>query len=190
MESIARPSSASAVRNTLACLAIVLLIVAALDATRVAAATADGYESLRVPGSMFRPRDTSTTYTYGSGGCVEAVSGSSLFVYPLHLPQGATVRRLRIYYRDNSASYDVAGYLTVYDSEGGFSDLASTASSGSGGFGSAVTTALSYVVNDLAQAPQILASIPVDSSSTLLFCGARISYDIGNDGIFKNGFES
>lgn len=119
---------------------------------------------------------------------IAAVASADLFVYPLHLPQNAIVRNLRIYYKDTNVSADLTGYITAYDNAGVSMDLTNVSSSGNAGLASAVSPSLNYTVNDLDHALQIIVSFDT-SDPSLLFCGARVSYDSIGDRIFAHGFE-
>lgn len=90
---------------------------------------------LRVAGSVFRPRNSSTGWAdSGQGGSIYAASGSSSVVFnaPVFLPQGSIVDHIRMYYYDNSSS-DCYGWFTIYDLDGEIVDEWAAVSSGTPG---------------------------------------------------------
>lgn len=74
--------------------------------------------TLRVPGSVLRPRQNDVSYSSDAeGGALYATSGnaSTVFNTPVYLPQGATVEWVRLYYYDNDPADGSYGWFTVYD---------------------------------------------------------------------------
>lgn len=88
--------------------------------------------SLRVTGSVLKPRDNDVDYINGNGGgavYVTAGSGYTIWNAPVYLPQGSVVHHIRMYYYDNTphASY---GWFSVYDRYGEVHEEWSVGSSG------------------------------------------------------------
>ncbi len=130
-----------------------------------------------VAGSTLRPRTSATGWSDGgSGGCVYASSGSASEVFNIHLdlPYGSRVDYLRLYYYDTSSSSSIA-WITRYDSAGGFSDRTSVFSSGSGGYGTALSGYLGEVF-DYVHYSYVLNWRPNQLGSSMQLCGLRVAY--------------
>ncbi len=149
-------------------------------------ASAQSFSYLNVAGSSFVPRDSGTTATYRSAGCISRATGTDWFVYPLQLPQGSRIKYVRVYYNDSSAAANLTASLTRYDGAGSFVDEVIFNTDGSSGFGSSLSPEVSVIVDNLSYATQLLLSFQ-DSSPTLQFCGMRVAYF--SDRIFVDGFD-
>jgi hypothetical protein len=91
--------------------------------------------SLRITGSAMRPRESDVEWREGSnGGCIYASSGDELTVWntPVYLPQGSTVKYLRMYYDDQNATINCQAWFTVYDLYGEVVEEWETCSTGTG----------------------------------------------------------
>jgi hypothetical protein len=140
-----------------------------------------------ITGSNFQPRGGGS-YAYGGVGCVHLASGGTdFFTIDLQLPDGVVIDFLRLYYYDASASANLRAYLTEYDGQGGYSDIFSTDSAGSGGYGSAGDY-FSYTVDNTTHSLSVLVR-PNGASSDLALCGVRLRYQ-DLTVIFADGFES
>jgi hypothetical protein len=127
-----------------------------------------------ITGSNFQPRG-GASYAYGGVGCVYlANSGTDFFTIDLQLPDGVEIDFLRLYYYDASASANLRAYLTEYDGQGGYTDIFSTDSVGSGGYGSAGDF-LSHTVDNTTHSLSILVR-PYLASSQVQLCGVRVRY--------------
>lgn len=144
----------------------------------------------RIAGSTFVPFATSATYAYPGNGCISKTGGAeSRFAHKVVLPAGSIVKFVRQYYFDNSAS-SVTSFFTTYDAAGNFTEVASTASADTGGYGSSLTPEMTYVVDPFASALNIVANLGAQNDSTLRFCGVRIAYIPAiTDRIFADGFD-
>lgn len=149
-------------------------------------ASAQSFSYLNVVGSSFVPRDSGTTATYRSAGCISRATGTNWFVYPLQLPEGSRIKYIRVYYNDSSAAANLMAALTRYDGAGTNVDEVIFTTDASSGFGSYLSPETSVVVNNSEYATQLLVSFQ-ESSSTLQFCGMRVAYF--SDRIFDNGFD-
>jgi hypothetical protein len=80
--------------------------------------------SIRIPAAALRPIDSDVEwhafYDWPNTGCVYASSGDqyTAWMAPLYLPDGATIRLLRMYYNDQHETIDCTGYVTVFDAWG------------------------------------------------------------------------
>lgn len=138
-------------------------------------------------GVALRPRDSATGWSYGGAGCVSAEGGNAIFVASLSLPVGSRVDYLRLYYFDTSAN-DGTAWLTTYDGAGGFQDLISVSTSGSDGYGSALSPYLGHLVDKQVNA-YVLNWQANQTGSSMRLCGFRVAYRLRAESIFRNGFE-
>jgi hypothetical protein len=142
-----------------------------------ASPSAPGWSSFRyffAPGSALLPRDDDTTWEYGSYGCVYSSAGTDMFTMHLNLPEGSRIDYLRIYYRDTSGMDSIA-YITAYDAEGGYTDLTSADSAGTGGYGYRLSAFVGHVV-DNQENTYALNWDPNENSSSMRLCGLRVAY--------------
>lgn len=132
-----------------------------------------GFYYFFAAGSTFRPRDSSTGWDYQGAGCISA-RGNDLFTLHLEVPHGARIDYLRILYYDTNAA-NSSGYITIYDAQGGITDLIGVASTGNAGYGTALSAYLGHVV-DTASSAYVLNWIPGTTGSTMRLCGLRVAY--------------
>jgi hypothetical protein len=125
-------------------------------------------------GSTFRPRDSGTGWDYISNGCISARGGNDIFTLHLEVPHGARIEYLRIFYYDTSALSSTA-YITRYNAQGATDDLTSVASTGTGGYGTALSAYFEHIV-DTANRAYILNWRPGAQGSTMRLCGLRVAY--------------
>ena len=102
------------------------------------------------------------------------VGGTDAFVAHLDLPNGSRIDYIRLYYYDTN-SLDSRLFLTSYNASGAFTDHGSADSSGTGGYGYAVSGFIDHVV-DTASRAYVLNWLPRRSGATMRLCGARIAY--------------
>ncbi|HNT54586.1 MAG TPA: hypothetical protein PKG95_07730 [Anaerolineaceae bacterium] len=132
------------------------------------------FHYLYVTGSALRPRDGAYNWlSTGSGGCIYTTVGG-LFNVDLQLPEGAGIDYLRIFYYDTSAS-DANAWITSYDGEGNFDDLVYVGSTGTAGYGTALSDFTRVYVHNANQS-LVLNWRPNDASSAMQLCGLRIAY--------------
>jgi hypothetical protein len=162
-----------------------MLLALALSSLAPAALASPKY--LRVAGSSFVPRDSSTTIQYQTAGCVSRASGTTWISYPVQLPSGSRVVAMRLYYYDNRPSDDLTIAFTAYNMQGAFEDKAlfsnGTTSSGYG----TVDRAMDVVIDNANWGYQINVLLSA-STAGLRLCGARLTV-LPPDPIFKDGFE-
>ncbi len=70
-----------------------------------------------IPGTAFQPRNANTTYSYDSGGCVHLAAGTPILTHDLHLPSGARLYGVRLFYYDTSAN-ESKMFVEEYDGTG------------------------------------------------------------------------
>ncbi len=135
-----------------------------------------------VAGAALRPRDSSSGWDYSGTGCVSRASGSELFNIHLGLPQGSRIDYLRIYYYDTSASSSTA-WVTSYNSTGGFTDITSASSAGTGGYGTQLSSYVGHVVDNSSRS-YVLNWSPGQNGSTMRLCGLRVAYRVPTRDLF------
>lgn len=132
----------------------------------------------RVAGSNFQPRDSTTTYSYSGGGCMQrdANVGDSWFTVDLQMPEGAVIDYLRVYYYDNDNNYDINSELWAFDGAGGTTLIAEADSSGAPGYSSAGSDFFSHPVDNLNETLAVVTSIQGGVGADLQLCGIRVRY--------------
>jgi hypothetical protein len=135
--------------------------------------------SLRVAGSAMRPRDSDVEWGHDpvNEGCTFAVSGvpARTWTTPVFLPQGATVKFLRMYYNDTSAA-NSQGWFTVYNQWGAVVEEWDVQSSGTGGNGLRDSSVFTHTIN-YNMYSYVLKWRPNDTGSDMQLCGFRIFYE-------------
>jgi hypothetical protein len=148
----------------------------------------DQFQYYYVAGAELVPRDTAgTTKDYTGAGCSFVTAGSDRIMNTgLHLPDGAILKYLRIFYNDTNATQDVLGYITRYDAGTSTNDLISVSSTGSGGVGTALSAELmvNNVVDNFGHA-YVLIGWPDVVGSTVQVCGLRVAYYPPAEGHFQ-----
>lgn len=92
----------------------------------------------------------------------------------LDLPDGSLVEYVRIYYYDIVAANSHV-WLTRYDDGQAYSDVLYVGSTGSAGYGTALSAQSSHIVDNLAYA-YVLNWRPDDLGPGLQLCGLRVAY--------------
>lgn len=149
-----------------------------------------GQTFLRAAGSNFHPRDSSTTFSYSGGGCMQRNSnaGDSWFTYDVQIPDGSEIDFLRVYFYDNDATFDVNSELWAFDGAGGTTLIAEADSTGTPGFSSAGSNFFSHFVDNINESLVVVVSIEGGVGSSLRLCGVRLRYQ--GPGVFADGFET
>jgi hypothetical protein len=134
----------------------------------------------QVSGATLRGRSSSTQHVYTSAGCSYVSVGTAtgrILNTELPIPDGSVIKYLRVYYNDTNPSSGVKGYLTRYTPGSATNDLVITGSSAAfaSGFGYAVSTELSEVVNNASYA-YTLIGWPDASDIKNQICGLRVAY--------------
>ena len=147
-----------------------------------------GFSYFYVPGTTLRARDSATGWDYSGTGCAFSVGGTDRILNTeLQIPEGSTIKYLRIYYNDTSVADDVVGYISRYDTGTSTEDLISVASTGAGGVGTALSAEITHVVDNFGYA-YVLIGWPGASSSQVQICGLRVAYYAPV--LFIDGFET
>ena len=139
--------------------------------TTIHAGTNWGY--LRIAGSSFVARDSTTLPTYAGTGCISTPTGGGMFTADVQLPADADVRYVRTYFY-NDVSGSILTFFTEYDGAGGFTDHTTHNISGSG-WNSTLSPALAVIVAPVNRSYAMNVRIE-QASPDLRFCGVRIQY--------------
>ncbi|HRX02725.1 MAG: hypothetical protein KDI07_15755 [Anaerolineae bacterium] len=129
-----------------------------------------------VAGAALRPRDSSSGWDYSGTGCVSRSSGSELFNIYLGLPDGSRIDYLRIYYYDTSGS-DSTAWVTSYNSTGGYTDITTVQSAGTGGYGTKLSSYVGHVVDNSSRS-YVLNWSAAQNGSSMRLCGLRVAYRV------------
>jgi hypothetical protein len=134
----------------------------------------------QVAGATLTGRSSSTQYAYDSVGCshLTAGTGSNLILNTeLHLPDGAVIKYLRVYYKDTNPSSGVKGYITRYQPGVATKDMAQVGSSDpfASGYGYVVSAEITETVNNSLYAYTLLGWPDVANSANQI-CGLRVAY--------------
>lgn len=146
--------------------------------------SAQGLKYLNVAGTSFRPRDSAVDTVYGGAGCISRGSGVTVFVYALQLPHRSRIRSVRAYFYDTSAK-DMTFMLSRHGGEGTTLDDVTFASNSDLGYGMRQSSGLDLTVDNVSYATE-LSVFFADASSSLEFCGIRVTYI--DDTIFVDAF--
>ena len=147
-----------------------------------------------VPGATLRERNAITEYDYDRFGCTyvtvadpDPVKGyTRILNTEAHLPDGATIKYLRLYYYDNNPTNAVRGYITRYSPAASTLDLVSATSpiplptpppqpGYLPGYGFVVSKMITETVDNGGYA-YTLIGWPDTIGNTLQICGLRIAY--------------
>ncbi len=126
--------------------------------------------------NTFVPYDDDMTYNYHGAGCVYRTGGTSFSEHDLQLPDGAEIDFLRVYFYDNDAANNAAAHLFAFDAAGGFTSIASAASSGTPGQSSSGSGFFSYIVDNVSRALSLRLDYGGGTNSNLRICGVRLRY--------------
>jgi hypothetical protein len=143
--------------------------------------------SIRFVGSTLRPRQNDVSYTTnGNGSCVYVTAGdaSTIWNFPLALPEGAKVEWLRMYYYDADGSHNTSGWFTKYDLYGGLVQEWAVNSTGSAGNSYSDVLISPTETIDYGAFSYVLNWRPVAITSTLQLCGFRLFYTAPVGGIY------
>ena len=140
-----------------------------------------------VVGMQLQPRVSGTGYGYDFNGCLHISAGTdNRLTFPLLIPDGSEVKYLRIYYNDTNAGTDLTAWLTRYDPGISATDLTSVTSTGSGGYGTALSPELTEIFDSGLNYSVIVATNT--TTATTQICGVRVAYYAPL--IFRDGFET
>ncbi|MGV7977225.1 MAG: hypothetical protein AB2L16_10165 [Anaerolineaceae bacterium] len=109
-------------------------------------------------------------------GAVKAYATSSdLFTLQIHLPEGAEIYYLRLYFYDADPSSYSTAWLTIYDGSGNTTDLSTALSDGSSGYGQTLSAQINHIVDNEAYT-YVLNWRPGIMSPKMRLMGMRIAY--------------
>ena len=131
---------------------------------------------LSIPPAAFAPADEAYQYAQLGQKLTPNNSSSSAYYAPVSLPHGATVTKLTFYWRDTDGASNAVIALDRSAFNGFVSTMASAASSGSSGDGSATDSTIASATVDNSQYEYILG-VTLPSASTSLY-GVVIEYTI------------
>jgi len=136
--------------------------------------------SLRIAGSALKPRENTSGTLWtgaGGGGCMYVTAGSTYGVFnlPLYLPQGSTIKYLRMYYSDTNVTNDSQAWFTIYDLYGDIVAEYPVSSSGNTGNGYATTDEITETINYESYSYTVNWR-PNELGSDMQVCGFRIYY--------------
>jgi hypothetical protein len=151
------------------------------------APNAPAYNStIRFVGSTLRPRQNNVTYTTNNGGgCIYVTAGdaSTVWNYPLALPQGAKVEWLRMYYYDADPTDFTTGWFTKYDLYGSLVQEWSVKSlDGGNGYQDVEISPTESI--DYTGFSYVLNWRPNAITSSLQLCGFRLFYTAPVGGVY------
>ncbi len=143
------------------------------------APSADTYYFYRfIAGSTFQPRESSTTTAYKGAGCTYISGGSSILNAAFHLPTGARLLGVRMFYYDNVAT-DSHMFITSYNGRGGYSEFIVAASSGTPGYDSIYKQATgTYLIDNFNNALNGVWNSGSTTTSDSALCGMRAFYSM------------
>lgn len=135
------------------------------------------------PGAAFRPRDSDVTWNYDGAGCISMPSGDDWFTLHLDLPRYARIDYLRLFFYDSNSTYASTALIVRYDGEGNFDEYAVVSSSGSGGYGTNLSSYFGGTMDTLNYGYAVLWK-PEANGNTLRLCGVRVAYRLALDEVF------
>ena len=143
--------------------------------------TYSNFYYLHVAGSTLTPRVSSSTWASSTdGGCLYATANAGeVWNQDAQLPNGARIDYLRIYYYDTNAS-NSQSWITRYDDAGGIFDIASAASTGTGGYGTVLSDYVGAVVDNVNYS-YVLNYRPIVVGNSMQLCGLRLAYRLPLD---------
>lgn len=128
-----------------------------------------------VPGTAFRPINSATAYASDGSGCLYQNGGTvEQFHAPVYLPQGATIKSIRMHYYDASVGEMGLSITQFFHGIGSF-NFASASSSGTAGFGSTLSNEVTVTVEP-ETTNYVLMWQPSFALSAQQICAVSIAY--------------
>jgi hypothetical protein len=132
----------------------------------------------------FKPQSPTFTWAYAnsSTGLMNTTSGVEYFLAPVHLPQGATINQIVLYYYDDDSVNDMTVSLSQYSNMGSNKVLMATVgSSGATTSNTYVTTAsiTSPIVDNSAYSYGLFLTLP--GGGLTVMNAVRIDYAYNTD---------
>jgi len=106
-----------------------------------------------------------------------ALISYEIFSLQIHLPEGARIEYLRLYFYDTNTSHNSIAWITTYDGAGGYTDVVSTQSSGSSGYGQSVSAYFEHIVDNETET-YVLNWLPSVSDASMRLMGMRVAYKL------------
>ena len=148
------------------------------------AAVPNSFQYVRFLGTDLQPRTSTTTFAYNFNGCIYETGGTdNRFMTSFNLPQGSSLKFLRIYYDDTLAT-NLTAYLTKYNPGVSSTDIVTVTSSGTAGYGSSLSAEIggtlpgdppAEVVNNTSNSYTVIVA-PNANAAGASICGVRIAY--------------
>lgn len=104
-----------------------------------------------------------------------ALTSYEIFTLQIHLPEGARIDYLRLYFYDSNPGADSNAWITTYDGAGNTDDIVLVSSSGSGGYGQSLSAYINHVV-DNATYTYVLNWRPFELDARMRLMGMRVAY--------------
>lgn len=148
--------------------------------TAAPGAPAVTFKYYQVSGATLRGRNSTAGYLYDGVGCSHVTSGTGtgmILNTELPIPDGATIKYLRVYYKDTSAATGVNGFITRYTPGVATNDLVTANSSAAfaGGYGFVVSQEITETVNNTSYV-YTLIGWPGEIGANSQICGLRVAY--------------
>lgn len=102
-----------------------------------------------------------------------------IFTLQIHVPEGARIEWLRLYYYDSNPTYDSTAWITSYDGTGNTDDVISVQSSGSAGYGQSLSAYFEHIVQNNG-ITYVLNWRPYVLDSSMRLMGMRVAYQMPN----------
>ena len=134
---------------------------------------------LTIPAEAFHPGSNVNYFnTYGMGGAYISATGGNALVAPVHLPDGATVTKMTVYFNDSSTSDMTVYFHRLSYTGGGYFNLATVTSSGTAGYYTKTDTTISYATIDNTDGGYLIYAYSTAWDSNLKLMGVTITYTI------------
>ena len=132
-----------------------------------------------VPSEAFLPyKNVDYVNSAGNGGAYVDAAGFQVMAAPIDLPHGATVTAFKVFFYDASASDLTVTLQRQWLTDGYYTSMASTTSSGTGGYDDDVDTSINEPVVDKLAYGYLVYAYSSNWSSSLRIKGAVITYTI------------
>ena len=104
-----------------------------------------------------------------------ALISDQVFTLQIHLPQGAIIHWLRLYFYDSNPTDNSYAWITVYDGAGNVTDLVTVNSTGAAGYGESLSPQIDHIV-DNSTYTYVLNWRPVALDGRMRLMGMRVAY--------------
>jgi hypothetical protein len=127
-----------------------------------------------VLGWQLIPRDSDLVYTHTRGGCLMVTAGGRPYLtFPVTIPDGSTIKYVRMWYRDSDVDHYLRVNLNRYEVGQTFYEVTSLESTDADN--TAVSAELTEVVDGTSYQYSIDAEW-LDPGESLRICGVRVAY--------------